>query len=487
MRTRQRIGIYCGRHASQGGGIGVYARSLILALAERLGNGEDQGREYVIYADRVILTPEFCRELFANSYYIAESGAESGTGLFTSADTHFAPLPNGEKARILVRELPLSSRRFALGRRSRFLLDQLQVPLQARRDQLDLLHCVSNIGLSLLPQGWGPDQLVTVHDLNQAWPSENERHGKGSRTVQRMYRSFFRRQAARQVPLICDNRTVLEELGRRFPERKASAQVIAQVIPLGIDRKVSEVSQKLRSSYKSLASELLPAERASTGLEDGRYLLWYSEDPRKNFQTQFLAWLRTGTDAELLLLGVEKKSESSAKKMLKRIASSVGSDYSKHFEPGKIHCRGWLSREALIKEFLIARCLLAASLSEGFGYPSLEAVALGLPVVSPALEHLAPFHANSAAGSGGEVSIAEPGASESGCVFICEPESVDSVSAAITRAHAFSRQRREYQQKNSRIESILAVRSQRVQQYEIKTMAEVAAETSSVYAGLLGK
>ncbi|OVE80386.1 hypothetical protein BVY02_00325 [bacterium J17] len=405
-----RIGIYLGRHAGAGGGIAVYSRSLLLDMLEIVGERSHEEDELVFYVDSAFLTEDVKRVFQLSEVLTCFSQESFGFG----AGQYFKPLPNGARARVLIRVLPK-----ALGHRSGILLDQLFLPIFAKIDRLDLLHSSANLAAvaSSCPQ------VVTVHDLYQGWPVglEGEGRGKISRIVRLLYRRMFKAQFKKIEHTITDARFLAEEIYRRFSFDKAKITTI----PLGLDAVFSEFKQSLQnesSGEKLSAQELLelcPSVNEEIGekIESGFVLFFASLDPRKNLERSLRAWVnldQTQQGASLLIVTSSKRVRKACKQILSASGFAFAKEQGAKEQGVSVVFVDWLPRTEMPPLISAAEVLLVPTLAEGFGLPAFEAISLGTKVVTGKVEIVADL--------------------SSSLSYFCKPESEADISRALKSA-----------------------------------------------------
>lgn len=145
-----------------------------------------------------------------------------------------------------------------------------------------------------------------------------------------------------------------------------------------------------------------PGERAP----DLRYALCVGNvQPRKNFARAVGALARVAdTDLHLVIAGQVQDPEHHR---------TVLAEIDRHGLAGRVHLLGYVEERRLTTLFAGAELLLFPSLYEGYGYPVVEAFALGIPVVTSDRGSLAEV-----AGDAAE---------------LCDPESEASIAAAVDR------------------------------------------------------
>ena len=349
-----RVGLYLGRHAGTGGGIGIYARSLVQHLVELLSDPRYERYELVLYGESKVLDEELLQELSLAEVLVTEARGS----FYRSATSYFRKLPNGARSRVLVRPLGES-----LGRHASSAVDQLLLPGLLKLDDIELFHSLANVGLLLSRT----PQVVTMHDLYQAWPVEDV--GK-VRWVQRLYRFVFRMQCKIVSFIVTDAQHVAEEIVRRF----RFAKVRTRAVPLGIDRVFKEFIVG-----RSKASELVSDEESSQR-QPGYILAFASADPRKNLDRTLAAWAELPPDLHERPLVVVAPQARVRRKVLSFVKQQEGAR--------SVELLSWTPRKELPELYADAGVVLVPTLAEGFGLPAVEAQALGVAVVCGEVEYL---------------------------------------------------------------------------------------------------
>lgn len=348
-----RVGVYLGRHAGGGGGIGVYARELARALPALLEQPAHQEDELVLYGDRSVLTEQLCAELGLSPVLTAEAEGLISRG----ASVYFRRLPNGARARVLLRLLPsFPTHHLAM------LYDQLTVPMLVRRDSLDLLHATGNHMLLLS----SAPQLVTVHDLYQGWPAGPHSGGRFSP----LYRTFFKLQFRRQISVLTDTNEVAAEISRRF---KFDAGRV-RTVRLGVDSSFATLLGRTGEAVIRDGEAFLKRHQ----LVAGYLVVLGSLDPRKNLIATLRAW-RALPDS-IKALGLVVRAEGSA------VEEAVRKECSEEVAMGRVKFLGWLDRQEMPLLYLHAMVLVVPTYAEGFGLPAAEAAALRVPAVTGPIE-----------------------------------------------------------------------------------------------------
>lgn len=323
-----RVGVYLGRHAGAGGGIGVYSTALAEFLPKLLQDAVPTPHQLVLYGDRSILNEELVLRIVSHNPEI----------------------------RLLPNRFP---------RAVESLLDQFRLPRMLKRDKVAFLHSSSNIGILRAPML----QAVTVHDLFQGWPpedSESPPPALRSKLIASVYRFFFRRQARRVQYFITDCGEVGEELTKRLnvqPERIST-------IPLGVSVELLEARKLI---------DVMPALDPIEACGRDFVLMFASLDPRKNLRRSIAAWQLLPAERRaqrLVLAGADA-----------RIRSLVLS-WLKPDEIPYVSFLPWMSVHSLVQLYDRAKVILVPTLGEGFGFPVMEAITFGKAVVCGEVPHL---------------------------------------------------------------------------------------------------
>jgi glycosyltransferase involved in cell wall biosynthesis len=262
------------------------------------------------------------------------------------------------------------------------LFAALALPLLAARHSLDVLHIPNTMPLLFSPQ----PAVVTIFDLTEfALPQrvyEKGRHG---------YRRLANRLAARRASaVITTSANTKSDLVRYLGVDPAKVHVIYP----GIDH----------DHFRPLI--ISPTHReylARTYHLPDRYLLYVGKiQPRKNLVRLLHAFHRlrpAHPDLHLVLAGVRGWMDEEVGRAVELLDLA-----------GAVHFTGPVTGD-LPALYSLAEMLVFPSLYEGFGFPLIEAMACGLPVVTSATSSLGEVAGNAAL-----------------CV---DPTSVEEIAAAI--------------------------------------------------------
>lgn len=221
---------------------------------------------------------------------------------------------------------------------------------QARRRGVDLVHCPG----PMVPQRLSRPLVLTIHDM-LPW-----RYPELFRRTSIVRQKVLVARAARQAHRIVvgsdyTRREVCELL--EIPESRVA------VTPWGVDERFRPITQD-------------PSELAHRfGIPPGPFILAVgTAEPRKNMSALLRAFAlvrRRAPDCSLVLVGAQDGEGSELERELAALGRGV-------ILPGVV------SDEDLVALYSATSCFVFPSLYEGFGFPPLEAMACGAPVVAAA-------------------------------------------------------------------------------------------------------
>lgn len=238
----------------------------------------------------------------------------------------------------------------------------LNYPIWASYPPAGTLHITSQNLASLLwvrrPAG---RTVVTVHDIIP-YMLRNDRQLSPYRTsADRLFDRLAMAGLRRADHLVADShftkRCLIEQLGLR-PEQ-------ITVVYLGIDHERFRPQAVPRAIYERYR------------LTPGRPYLIYvgSEDPRKNLPTLIRALAAARSDVpDLALIKVGRAHFNAERQRLTDLASSLGVTHA-------IHWLDDVPEDDLPLLYSLANICVIPSLYEGFGFPVIEAMACGTPVI----------------------------------------------------------------------------------------------------------
>jgi len=238
----------------------------------------------------------------------------------------------------------------ARSRPRRILWEQLQLPGVARRHGVDVLH---SLGYTA-PLRLGCPSVVTIHDLNYHFHPED--WSRSGLWANRALVPAAARQSDRVLTISESSKEAIREVLEVPDER-------IDVVYHGVDGNLASIDEATRAR-----------ELAALGLE-GEYLLSVSAShPHKNLDGLLAAYQRfcaeTGRSTPLVIVGVPGRDHA-------RITAAAQASGR-----GRVLLTGWVEEAALAALYQGAAVFVFASRYEGFGFPVLEAMSAGVPVVS---------------------------------------------------------------------------------------------------------
>lgn len=225
---------------------------------------------------------------------------------------------------------------------------QLIMPRILRRERASLLHALQFVA----PLSSPCPTVVTVHDLGY-------RHFPD--TIEQPRRTYYRvlvpRSLARAAAIVCNSEATAADVRSSFPGVAAAVHAT----PFGIPRWV--------------AGRNASADRPP----DAPFLFVGTLEPRKNLEGLLRAYCRFRQERQrggkmaptLHLVGGRGWRDAAIRGLLAPLA-----------EAGQVVVLDYCGPEELWQQYQLARALLLPSLHEGFGFPILEAMSAGLPVLT---------------------------------------------------------------------------------------------------------
>jgi glycosyltransferase involved in cell wall biosynthesis len=235
--------------------------------------------------------------------------------------------------------------------------EQVFLPLAARREQVDVLHCTGNTAPFVCPV----PVVQTLHDVifMDAIP--------GGDSLYQRFGNHYRRKV---VPLVTPRSKAVITVSQYEKDRIVRS--------LGIKReKIHVVYNGINEArFTSEVSTMRKREVQNTyGLPDHFILFLGNESTRKNPGRVIEAYIKYAvqTDHPLPLV-----TPGLSQKFIRHKLRSLNYVY----DPQRFITPGYISDHDLPVLYTLCRIFLFPSLSEGFGMPLIEAMACGAPVVT---------------------------------------------------------------------------------------------------------
>ena len=242
------------------------------------------------------------------------------------------------------------------------LWEQVVLPFWAVQDHLDLLHCPANTAPVVLPRHI--KLVITVHDVMYLLPSavlpasKVFRQRWGSR-----YRKMTVPRGARRADRII---TVSEFSKQQTIEYLQIAPDRIRVVHEGIDPRFASLADASAAPF---------AESGRQTLDPPFILALGADDPRKNTLSVIRVYAARFPDLpnqeKLVIVGLRHWQSSDAYHLVRQLGLTE-----------KVFFAGYVSEELLAWFYKSASCFLYPTLYEGFGFPVLEAMACGVPVIA---------------------------------------------------------------------------------------------------------
>jgi GT2 family glycosyltransferase/glycosyltransferase involved in cell wall biosynthesis len=226
-----------------------------------------------------------------------------------------------------------------------------ELPSRAKLMRLDILHMPAN----LISSGVKCSQVLTIHDLNCRRPSA---YGFVRKIL---YSGWIALGIRYSTAIIADSNAVKADIIKQF--------------------KVDE--DKVKVIHLGISPEYYPKSKQFRWEEFKPYVFWVSKiDVLKNVPRLIEAFSIISCDnrfqdLHLLVAGEDGRDSPRVRRMIKQLRLEH-----------KVHLLGRVSREELSTLFKNAEIFVYPSLSEGFGFPPLEANAAGVPVLASSTSSL---------------------------------------------------------------------------------------------------
>lgn len=245
-------------------------------------------------------------------------------------------------------------------------------PVLVPPDSTDVLHLLRSGYATMLSRSSRGNVFVTVHDILHYIYRDAPQLTYYRNPVERWFDLTATRNLRRATGIVASSNATKYDLINYLnidPQR-------IFVVPLGVDHAIfrpSEIDDEFLDRFGLRATE--------------RYAVYVgSDERRKNLVTLLQAWrhiIKQYPDAVLLKVGAPLYLEE--RRRLVRLLQEYGVEKNVRLVEG-------VTDEELARFYTLARMCILPSIAEGFGFPVLEAMACGTPVVcsdTPALRELA--------------------------------------------------------------------------------------------------
>jgi glycosyltransferase involved in cell wall biosynthesis len=242
------------------------------------------------------------------------------------------------------------------------LWENIALPIAARQDELDILHCLGNTAPFIMPSS--VKLVLSIMDVmflqkGDFVPKPTNRY----QVLGRLYRIYSVPNAARHAKKII----TISDFSRRD---------ITQLIEGVSEKKVSVTHLSCDSIFYQDKAILNNKKSSIADILNGPYIFCLgAEDPRKNtlgFVQAYLKLLKNGLISENLVISGYSNWEKSESFQVVRTA---GAEH-------KVKFLKFISIEELSYLYKNASVFAYPSLYEGFGIPILEAFSSGCPVMA---------------------------------------------------------------------------------------------------------
>ncbi len=243
-----------------------------------------------------------------------------------------------------------------------FIWEQLILPMQAKKDNLDILHCTGNT--APIRMGKKIKLIITIHDVMYLKDySELPRSPSMYQRCGRIYRKTIVPRAVRNVFKVI---TV---------SRFSKNDVIKHLTEVGEDR-ISVVHEAVDEMFCVLEKNDAVVETKDKAEVSEDYILTLGgTDLRKNTQLVIEAYLKLKEESKisekLVIVGIPNWQKTQFCKVVQE------SPYRKD-----IIVTDFITKDDLVLLYNNATVFLYPSLYEGFGLPVLEAMSCGVPVIT---------------------------------------------------------------------------------------------------------
>ncbi len=241
------------------------------------------------------------------------------------------------------------------------LKEQLVLPIIFNQARLDLLH-IPHFNIPIFYSG---KIVVTIHDL--LWHEQ-----RGSHVTTLPSWQYWLKYGAYQFTV----KQAVNRAKKIFVPSETVAKIVKKYYP--------NIKTKLVTTYEGIADSFLSTKIEKKPTKN-QLVYTGSLYPHKNIEVVFRA-LKKLPEFNLKLVGSRSVFQQETMKLAK-----------KYQVENQVEFLGRLSDQQLIELYQESYALVFPSLSEGFGLPGLEAMAVGLPVIASDIPIFQEIYQDSAA------------------------------------------------------------------------------------------
>jgi glycosyltransferase involved in cell wall biosynthesis len=242
------------------------------------------------------------------------------------------------------------------------LWEQLVLPFWVRLDRLELLHCPANTAPIALPRHI--KLVMTVHDVMYLLPASVL---AASNVFRQRLGNFYRRMVVPGMARRADRIIAVSEFSKRE---------IAEYLGI-IPNRIRAIYEGIDPHFASFGGAITspPEKIGGQSLESPFILALGASDPRKNtlavIRVYASLWRDLPNREKLVIVGLRDWRSSAAYRLVTELGLSE-----------RVLFAGYVSEELLAWLYSSSRCFLYPTLYEGFGFPLLEAMACGVPIIA---------------------------------------------------------------------------------------------------------
>jgi glycosyltransferase involved in cell wall biosynthesis len=279
---------------------------------------------------------------------LADVDEENKYLLLVNSRVNLAKLPQQDNFQVLTTGIPI------VGTKTRILWEQLWLPFSLLGKGVDLVH-FPDLSLPVLPLLDCP-YVVTIHDLTHYAFREAYTLGK----------VLYKR---------CTTPLAVRGASRIIAVSESTKQDIVETFAVP-GWKIAAVYSGLMEMFKPITSKEQLKETEIKFHLPSRYILHVgSIDPRKNLVTLLEAYANLTKEAnlphKLIIVGPKEFNYAPVLNTAQNLDMA-----------DRIVFLGFVNNEDLVNIYNMAELFVFPSIHEGFGFPPLEAMACGVPVIT---------------------------------------------------------------------------------------------------------